>query len=421
MHPDDRLSQAQLFVPLIEAVSEMGGQAKPKEVYAALAEKLQIPDQTRDATIIVAGKAVRTWDRDVRWTRQRAVLAGLLSPDKKNLWELTEAGKNTLTNIRPGAVVTVFESENGVALWAESSAAVRSIEDKIVQLIVTSPPYPLLKKKDYANQFAAKEHADWLCNEIAPWGRTLTDNGSLVLNLGETWLPGSPTQSLYQERLLLRLCDELGYHLCQRLYWHNPSKIPGPAEWVNIRRVRVTPAVEQLYWLSRSPNPKANNRNVLRAYSESMKDLIARGGDTAADRPSGHVLADGAFSKDNGGSIAHSLISTAHTGSRGRYFEYCKSHGLPIHPARFPEELVSWIIRLMTDPGDTIVDQYGGSLTTFDTGIRLGRNVITCDKSLQFLQGGVNGRCADIPGRRSPLLDLPHGSQAALPELWSGA
>jgi hypothetical protein len=35
------------------------------------------------------------------------------------------------------------------------------------------------------------------------------------------------------------LCREYGFHLCQEHYWWNPAKLPTPAEWVNVRRVRV--------------------------------------------------------------------------------------------------------------------------------------------------------------------------------------
>jgi hypothetical protein len=98
-----------------------------------------------------------------------------------------------------------------------------------------------------------------------------------MLNLGDVWLPNSPTVSLYQERLLLQLVDPLGYHLIQKLYWENPSKMPGPAEYVTIRRIRVTPSIENVWWLSPTPNPKANNRNVLVDYSSSMRNALTRG------------------------------------------------------------------------------------------------------------------------------------------------
>src|SRR3546814_12742306 len=102
------------------------------------------------------------------------------------------------------------------------------------------------------------------------------------------------------ERLLLRLCDDLGYHLAQRFTWHNPARLPSPAEYVTIRRVRVNPATETIWWLSPSRNPKADNRRVLRPYSGRMKRLLEAGGETQSRRPRGHVPSKRSFGPANG-------------------------------------------------------------------------------------------------------------------------
>jgi hypothetical protein len=43
----------------------------------------------------------------------------------------------------------------------------------------------------------------------------------------------------------------LGYSLAEKFYWENPSKMPSPAEWVCVRRIRVTPSIEHIYWLTK--------------------------------------------------------------------------------------------------------------------------------------------------------------------------
>ena len=48
-------------------------------------------------------------------------------------------------------------------------------------------------------------------------------------------------------------------------------------------------AVEYVWWLSKEPFPKANNRNVLNDYSADMKRLLKRGY-KPKQRPSGHVI-----------------------------------------------------------------------------------------------------------------------------------
>jgi site-specific DNA-methyltransferase (cytosine-N4-specific) len=83
------------------------------------------------------------------------------------------------------------------------------------------------------------------------------------------------------------LCREFDFHLAQEFFWWNPSKLPTPAEWVNIRRVRVKDAINCIWWLSRTPWPKASNRRVLIPYSDSMEELL-KNGYKAKRRPSGH-------------------------------------------------------------------------------------------------------------------------------------
>lgn len=393
-------TQQQLLIPLLGVVKDLGGRAPTKAICDRLAEKLEIGGDDRQATVDMPSAAgINVWDRHVRWTQQLAKAHGLICHQDK-YWELTESGDSGLKNARPGVVVTVFESAEGVAMWAEAQAAVDVIQDGSIAAIITSPPYPLIRKKDYENQMPEREHVEWLGRFFASAKPKLAHNGSLILNLGPVWRPGQAAMSLYAERLLLQLCDQAGYHLAQKLYWHNPSKMPAPAEWVTVRRIRVTPAIEEVFWLSKSMAsvrgglhaPKADNRNVLRAYSDRMRNLLAGGGETGRNRPSGHVLAAGAFGHDNGGSIPHNLITAANTSSNDAYQRYCHEKGLPAHPARFPAELPEFFIKLLTDPGDVIWDPFGGSLQTAASAQRLGRRFITNEKSLAYLEGGVGGR-----------------------------
>ena len=175
------------------------------------------------------------------------------------------SGKAGLQNCRHGVVLTVYETDLGQALWATCESAVQLISAGSVDLIMTSPPYPLTQKKQYGN-LDTREHVEWLAGCARDWRRILADTGSLVLNLADVWTPGAPAVSLYQERLLIKLIDELGYHLAQKFYWENPAKMPSPAEWVTVRRIRVTNSIENIWWLAKTPHPKANNREVLRPY-----------------------------------------------------------------------------------------------------------------------------------------------------------
>ena len=159
------------------------------------------------------------------------------------------------------------------------------------------------------------------------------DEGSLVIDIGGSWKPGIPTRSLYHFEFLIMLCRDYGFHLCQEHYWWNPAKLPSPAEWVNVRRIRVKDAINCIWWLSQSPWP-ASNRRILAPYSDSMKSLL-KNGYTPKLRPSGHDISN-KFGKDNGGSVPPNLIALANTESNSAYQEYCHANSLPVHPPKFP-------------------------------------------------------------------------------------
>jgi site-specific DNA-methyltransferase (cytosine-N4-specific) len=218
--------------------------------------------------------------------------------------------------------------------------------------------------------------------------RVLKDKGSLVIDIGGAWKPGMPTRSLYHFELLISLCRDYGFHLCQEHYWWNPSKLPTPAEWVNVRRIRVKDAVNCIWWLSKTPWPKASNKRILAPYSESMKSLLKNGYKPKL-RPSGHDISD-KFGKDNGGSVPPNLLAIANTESNGVYQNYCNANDLPVHPARFPARLPEYFIRMLTDDNDFVVDPFGGSCITGEVAEVLNRRWACCELNEEYLKGAVS-------------------------------
>lgn len=259
-----------------------------------------------------------------------------------------------------------------------------------VDLIITSPPFGLLRKKDYGNA-DADAYLDWFRPFAKAFREALKESGSLVIDIGGAWISGQPTRSLYHYELLIMLCREFGFHLAQDFFWWNPSKLPTPAEWVTVRRVRVKDAVNCIWWLSKSPWPKASNRRVLAPYSDSMKGLLEHGYQ-AKLRPSGHDIS-AKFSKNNGAAIPPNLLAMANTQSNSTYLRYCHARGIKPHPARFPADLPEFFVRMLTDPGDSVIDPFGGSCATGEVCEKLKRNWVCCELEADYLNGAV-GRFA---------------------------
>jgi DNA modification methylase len=279
-------------------------------------------------------------------------------------------------------VAVAYRTRWGRAYRADALAVLRRLKADSVSLVFTSPPFALRRQKAYGN-VAADEYVEWFWPFAEEIHRVLRQDGSFVFDLGGAWNPGSGTRSLFQYELILRLSKL--FHLAQEFYWYNPSKLPTPAEWVTIRRTRVKDAVNTLWWLSKTENPQADNRQVLKPYSRSMRRLL-KDGYKAARRPSQHDISPH-FRRDNGGAIPPNLLSIPNTRSSDEYFRRCREAGLPIHPARFPPDLPDFFIRFLTLPGQIVVDPFAGSNVTGQIAEMLERRWISVEINADYVAG----------------------------------
>lgn len=277
-----------------------------------------------------------------------------------------------------------FNTKHGKAILGDSLNVLKKTKEKSVDLIMTSPPFGLVREKEYGN-VPADEYINWFRPFAEHFKRVLKENGSLVIDIGTAWNAGLPTKHLYQFKLLVMLCEEYGFHLAQDFYWWSPSKLPTPAEWVTVRRIRVKDAINTVWWLSPSPWPKASNRRVLQPYSPSMNDLLVKGY-KAMKRPSGHDISN-KFSINNGAAIPPNLIAIPNTESNSYYLRYCKEVGVRSHPARYPSELPEFFIRMLTEPKDVVIDPFAGSCVTGEVCERLKRKWTCIDLVEDYLKG----------------------------------
>ena len=254
-----------------------------------------------------------------------------------------------------------YKTEWGSAYLGDALDLLPQIPTGAVNLSLTSPSYVLHFKKEYGN-VRKEDYIPWFLQFAREFQRILAEDGSFVINVGGSYNGGQPTRSLYHFRLLIALCDTLGFHLAQEFYWYNPAKLPSPAEWVTVRRIRVKDAVECVWWLSKTPFPKADNRTVLQPYSRDMLRLVKRGY-RAKLRPSGHNITK-KFQKDLGGSIPTNLLQCGNNTSNDAYTVACKEAGIKIHPARFPAQLPFFFVKFLTEAGDLVLDPFAGSNMT---------------------------------------------------------
>ncbi|MEK6608074.1 MAG: site-specific DNA-methyltransferase [Myxococcota bacterium] len=276
----------------------------------------------------------------------------------------------------------LYSTEVGAAYLGDSRELLRELPDASVNLVVTSPPFALHFKKEYGN-VEKHEYVPWFLDFAREVRRVLHDDGSFVIDIGGSWEAGRPTRSLYQFKLLIALVEEVGLHLAQEFFWFNPGKMPAPAEWVTVRRIRVKDSVNYVWWLSKTPSPKADNRKVLVPYSPDMERLIKRGY-KAKQRPSGHNVT-AKWGRDLGGAICSNLFTCGNNDSNGIYLKRCEEAGIKPHPARFPSQLPEFFINFLTDPGDVVLDIFAGSNTAGAVAERLQRKWLAFESSKDYL------------------------------------
>lgn len=282
---------------------------------------------------------------------------------------------------------TLYQTDNGSFLLGNSDELLNKklfseIKGK-VNLIITSPPFPLNNKKKYGN-LQGDEYKNWFVGLAPLFSELLSEDGSLVVEIGNAWELERPVQSLLHLESLLEFVkhDKAGFRLIQEFICYNPSRLPSPAQWVTINRIRTVDSYTHVWWMAKSDEPKADNKKVLRPYSKSMKALLKRQSFNAGKRPSAHKISESGFLADHGGSIAHNLfemeaidgnrdvrlphnvLSLSNTNSNDFFMKKCRELNMTPHPARMHIGLINFFVNFLTDENDLVLDPFGGSNTT---------------------------------------------------------
>jgi DNA modification methylase len=311
---------------------------------------------------------------------------------------------------------------NSIELLLKDKEVRKKLKGK-VNLIITSPPFPLNHKKKYGNQ-KGEDYLRWF-SELAPiFSELLTEDGSLVIEIGNSWEAERPIQSLLHLECLFSLVKhpKANLRLIQEFICYNPSKLPSPAQWVTVNRFRTVDSYTHIWWLAKTDFPKADNSKVLRPYSKSMKQLLKSQKYNAGKRPSENNISKTGFLKDHGGSISHnffemdnldhdrdvrlphSVLSFSNTNSNDHFLAKCREKKIIPHPARMSGGLVNFFINFLTDKGDLVVDPFGGSNTTGYCAEKLKRKWVSFEIKQDYIKQALI-RFSD-PELKSPLKKL---------------
>lgn len=294
------------------------------------------------------------------------------------------------------SIKPLYRTNLGSAFVGDSLHLLDHVEKGSVNLVITSPPFCLLRQKKYGN-LPQSQYVDWLTKFARKVKDVLADDGSFVLDLGGAYEKDRPVRSLYNYRILIKFCDELGFNLAEEFFWYNPAKLPSPIEWVNRRKIRVKDAVNTIWWFSKNDYPKADITKVRVPYSARMQKLLKdrKKYYTPKLRPSGHDISR-VFDMDRGGALPSNylfdtvnVLEIANTEATSKYLRNCRVASAEANPARFPKKLPDFFIKLLTEPNDIVLDIFAGSNTTGEAAEDNQRRWIAFEIDRQYVAGSA--------------------------------
>lgn len=396
--------QADLFTHVVDSYIEAGGELSNTELYASVARKagLTAEEAARKSPIGKRGTPRSTFTRSIRWHQQTLRQLNILSrSDSRGVWKMAVVNNKGLAEAADGTRLVAFSTSLGLAIWGNCKHAFDGLAET-VDLVVTSPPYLLNQARNYGNPQGEQAYIDFICSSLEPVIEKLAPTGSLCLNIGnDCFVSRSPARSLYRERLVLAICDRFSLHKMDELIWVNPSRPPGPIAWASKQRVQLNSGYEPIYWFAKDPHRvKADNRRVLEPHTKQHLELMMRGGEAreAHYGDGAFRIRHGSFGAITPGRIPRNVITRSHTCPDTRqYRRDATALGLPCHGAMQPVSVPDFLIRYLSEPGDLIVDPFGGTAKTGMAAERNGRRWMVVERILQYLRGSA-ARFECFPG-----------------------
>jgi site-specific DNA-methyltransferase (adenine-specific) len=255
-----------------------------------------------------------------------------------------------------------FTTALGVSIIGNCLDVLRQIPDDSIDLVITSPPYDRQGKYRDGERYVRQWYEDTFLKVTGEILRVLQPRGSFVLNY-RSKRHGSERGTLQYE-LVFWLRDQ-GFLFCEDFIWGKPSPPPG-----RFNRF-VKDAVEYCFQFAKTPDWQFYPDNCLTPARWDAKDRERRKrlpqNFVRVNEPSGH----GRHRVNAGPDMVRP--------STLLHFEPEFGPNPTSHPARFPIELPTFFTKLLTMPGQIVLDPFAGTCTTALAAERLGRRWIMAE------------------------------------------
>lgn len=229
------------------------------------------------------------------------------------------------------------------------SRSLSQLDDKSIQLIITSPPYWQLKDYGTEDQIGFNDsYEEYINNLNLVWkecNRVLSDGCRLCINIGDQF-----ARSVYYGRYkvipirteIIRFCESLGMDYMGAIIWQKTTTM----------NTSGGGAI-----MGSFPYPR---NGILKLDYEFILIFKKLG---SAPKPTKEQKEQSAMSKEEWGQYFSSHWNFAGTKQVG-------------HLAMFPEELPRRLIKMFSFVGETVLDPFAGSGTTTLAAMHLGRNSV---------------------------------------------
>jgi DNA modification methylase len=234
---------------------------------------------------------------------------------------------------------------------------------EFADLFISSPPYAQQRKDAYGG-IPEEDYPEWMLSVVRASMKVLKPHGSFVLNIKEHASGG--VRSTYVLETILLLSREFLW--VDEYIWNKTNPFPTGS------KRRLKDGFERCLHFAKSSDYKF--------FPDAVRQKSTSKWVGSNDRRKNK----GAFGTTNGSGMNMSrritvdLVRPSNVITRP---SSCLNIG---HPATFPVGLPEFFIRLMSKPGDVIVDPFLGSGTTALAAKGLGRRYVGIERSEEYVR-----------------------------------
>lgn len=265
----------------------------------------------------------------------------------------------------------------------------KQMPSESVDMCITSPPYWNMRDYGDENQlgleYTTSEFIDNLYNVFHEIKRVLKDEGSLWINIRDTYSKGikrcgvkNKSLSMIPERLIIKLLDD-GWILRNDIIWHKPNAMPDSC------KNRFTVDYEHLYFLTKK-DKGYYFKTQYEPYTSNIKDKKDSINNNDKDKRS--VLIESKMVRH--GANGTTLNSPSKWSDKGRIKRTTWSISTKAykeaHFATYPTELIECPIDASCPEGGIVLDPFMGSGTTGVVAKKQGKHYVGIELNKEYIE-----------------------------------